>query len=152
MWSVTAHARVKNLHCWSSYTGLEFSSLLDFNPKPLPILAVHVLAKEWFTCTRLHLLEVHYSQLTFSPQPSISVSCSANDVVCIKNSLRHTGKHYFCYTRASNFCFNFSQFHLNDLLWWFFHFLIKTHLVTMKTVNGCCNQEHNYMFSLPIGS
>ena len=50
----------------------------------------------------MYVPEVHYSQLTFSPQPSIIVSGSAHNVVCIKNSFRHTGRHHFCIcTRAS---------------------------------------------------
>ena len=60
--------------------------MLEFyegNPKPLPILDVHVPAREWFT----DLHEVHYSQLMFEPQPSIIVSYSAIYVVCIKSSI-----------------------------------------------------------------
>ena len=47
------------------------------------------LAREWLICTCTYLPVVHYSQLTFSPQPSISVlnACFANNVVCREASL-----------------------------------------------------------------
>ena len=99
--SVTAHAGEEPPVL--EYTGLELSRVLECNSKPLPILDVHVPGKgatymymHVHTCT--YIPEVHYSQLTFSPQPSISVfnSRSANNVVCIKIPFHQTGRHHFC--------------------------------------------------------
>ena len=74
---VTAHASKEP--ALLEYTGLELSSVLEWNPKPLPILDVHLpgRASQWVAYMYMHvhiyLPEVHYSQLTFSPQLSISV-------------------------------------------------------------------------------
>ena len=67
--SVTAHASGEPPLL--EYTGMEFCSVLvEFNPKPLLILDVHVPGRASQGVVYMYMYNIR-SQLTFVPQPSI---------------------------------------------------------------------------------